>query len=152
MNTVHENKQANYGWGFLFVVAILQTLAATMLLFGSGPATFEADTGVAWEELTDVFPTVAAQFEGAQQASVIGTLGIGLFSLFVSYFPFRSGQRWSWFAMWILPLSSIPGIVSLARTENQAGVAVFGGIIVLIAVAGLLLAIRNFFPRQPANA
>lgn len=140
--------QPNKGWTLLFAVALLQAVASLFLLLASGPATFEADTGVAWSELSGIFPTVATQFVMAQQASLVANLALGLFSVLVIYFAFRSGQRWAWFAMWILPVSMIPGTVSLLRTENQAGAAVFGIVFILITIAGLLISFRAFFPRQ----
>jgi hypothetical protein len=129
MNTLTHpatKTNSNTGWMILFIVALLQAVAAFFLLLGSGPTTFEADTGVAWAELARVFPTVAVQFEMAQQASLVGNLAIGLLCLLISYFALREGQRWAWFALWILPDSMVPGTLSLLRTENQAGAAVFG--------------------------
>jgi cbb3-type cytochrome oxidase subunit 3 len=136
------------GWALVFVVAAIQTLSAIMLLLVSGPATFEDDTGIAWSELTDVYPTVATQFSTAQQASLIGTLAIGLFSLAITYFALRDGQRWAWWTMWILPASILPSILSLAQMGEQAWVAVFGGVFVLLAVIGLLISYRVGFPKK----
>lgn len=141
----------NYGWVLLFIVAFLQSLSGLFLLVFSGPEVFEGDTGVSWFELSHVFPSVAAQFTMAQQSALVGSLAIGLFSMAVITFAFRERQRWSWLTMWILPVSMVPGTVSLARTENQAGIALFGGSFVLLAVAGLLLSFRAFFPRKTAQ-
>lgn len=133
----------NSGWMLIFGVAVLQTFSAVFLLAFSGSQTFEADTGVAWSELSSVFPTVATQFAIAQQASLVATLAIGLLSLAITYFALRKGQRWAWFAAWILPANMLPGIVGMARTELQAGVALFGGAVVLIAIAGLAISYRT---------
>jgi hypothetical protein len=133
----------SFGWVLVFGIAFLQTLTALMLLVFSGPATFEDDTGVSWDELSRVFPTVADQFSGAQQASLVATLALGLISLSVTYFALRNGQRWAWFTLWVLPASMIPGIVGLAQSENQAGVALFGGALVLVALVGLVLSYRR---------
>jgi LPXTG-motif cell wall-anchored protein len=138
----------NYGWIHLFLVASIQTLTILLLAVFSGPDTFQADTGIAWTELSSAYPSVATQFSMAQQSSLVTTLAVGLFSLAVTYFAFRSGQRWAWFAMWILPASMILGNVSLAQTENQAGIAVLVGAFILLAVAGLLLSYRKFFQKQ----
>jgi hypothetical protein len=79
----------------------------------------------------------------AQQSSLVATLAVGLFSLAVTYFAFRTGL-----GMVDPAASMVPGTVSLARTENQAGFAVLGGAIVLLAVAGLLISMRVFFPKS----
>lgn len=139
---------SNPGWIILFIVALLQVVATLFLLLGDSAATFEADTGVAWATLTVAYPTVATQFEMAQQAALVGNLAIALFALLITVFALRIGQRWAWFAMWILPISIVPGTISLLRTDNQAGVAVFGGVFILIAVSGLLVAYRPIFAKD----
>lgn len=140
--TTKQTKQ-NFGWVLVFAVALLQTVSAAMLLLFSGSDTFESDTGVSWAELTRAFPTVADQFSMAQQASLVATLALGLVSLAVIYFAMRDGQRWAWFTLWILPASMIPGMVNLAQSENQAGVALFAGGLILIAAVGLVLSYRG---------
>jgi len=141
-------ESANWGWVLVFVVAAVRTLGGLMLLLFSGPATFEGDTGIAWSELNDVYPTVATQFSTAQQAALIGSLAIGLFSLAIAYFALRDGQRWAWWILWILPASLLPSILSLAQMGEQAWVAVFGGLVALLAAVGLLISYRVAFPRK----
>ncbi len=142
LNDMNRQTKDNFGWILLFGISFLQTLSAGFLLVFSSEGTFEADTGVSWAELTRIYPTVATQFTMAQQASLVATVAVGLFSLLVTYFPFREGQRWAWFAMWILPVSILPGIISLAQTENQAGIALFGGAFILVAITGLVISYR----------
>jgi hypothetical protein len=144
ITTVQTRQKA--GWVLVFGVALLQTISAGFLLLFSGPATFESDTGVSWAELSGAFPTVADQFSGAQQASLVATLALGLVSLSVTYFALRDGQRWAWFTMWLLPASMIPGMVSLAQSESQVGVAVFAGGLILVAVVGLVLSYGQIRP------
>jgi hypothetical protein len=134
------------GWVLVFAVGLLQTVSAVFLLAFSGPSTFEADTGVSWAALSEQFPTVADQFSMVQQASLVGTLALGLISLAVTFFALRNGQRWGWFTMWILPASMIPGMVSLAQSENQSGVALFAGALILVASIGIVLSYRRMDP------
>ena len=138
----------NAGWALVFGVAAIQTLSGLMLLLASGPATFEDDTGIAWSELNNVYPRVATQFSTVQQASLIGTLAIGLFSLAITYFALRGGQRWAWWTMWILPVSILPSILSLAQMGEQAWVTVLGGILILLAMIGLLASYRVGFSKS----
>jgi len=146
--SISYKSSQNYGWVLLFIVALLQALSALFLWISSGPTSFEADTGVAWAEFSRTFPSVAMQYSVTQRSSLVASLAIGLFSLAIIFFPFRDARGWAWGAMWILPASMVPGIVSLAQTENQGGIAVLGAAFVLVAVAGLLLSFRAFFPKQ----
>jgi hypothetical protein len=140
----------NIGWLPLFGVALMQTVAALMLMMTSGARRFEEDTGVAWAELSAVFPTAARQIAGMQQNLLVFGLVIGLFSLLVCYFAFRTGQRWAWFAMWLLPATIAAGAVVLAQMNDQLALALMGGAFSLAAVAGLLVSIPAFF-LQPAQ-
>lgn len=133
------------GWILVFAVAFLQTIGGAFQLLGNRQVVFEADTGVAWSELSQAFPTVATQFAMNNQASLVGATAVGLFSMAVAYFALRAGQRWAWFAMWIMPAYMTPGIISLAGTENQAAFAVLGGVFVLLAAIGLLISYRPIF-------
>lgn len=129
----------------LYLVAGIQTLTAGALMLGNGESTFETDTGVAWGDLVASFPTVAAQFSDARTASLVASLAIGLLCLAIIHFAFRERQSWAWFALWILPLYMLPGVINLARSDDPVWVAVFAGTIMLIAVAGLLISYRSFF-------
>lgn len=135
----------NAGWLMTSGVALLQVLAGSMLLVFSGPETFEADTGVLWSDLTGAYPTIATQFTMVRQSSLIGTLGIGLFALLVSINALRTGQRWAWFALWILPLSIAPGALSLLQAENQAGPGILGFLLAFLAATGIGLSARRAF-------
>jgi len=133
------------GKGLLLFVAGLQAFSSLMLMVGSGPGTFESDTGVAWDTLSNQFPTVAYQFSMAQTASLVAYLSTDLLAIAILSFAFTRAQRWAWVAMWILPASILPGAISLARTENQWGVAVFAGMFILMAVLGLVFSYREVF-------
>lgn len=137
----------NFGWVLVFIVAILQTLSSLFLLFGNRAETFEIDTGIAWVDLIAVFPTVAEQFENAQQAATAGSLAIGIMSIAIVLFALRKGAVWAWFTMWLMPLYMLPGTISLAQSDDPAWVAVMGGAFILLAVAGLLIS----FPFSTRN-
>ena len=81
-----------YGWILLFLVALFQVLVGLLQLVSDNSITFENDTGVAWAELTKVFPTVAYQFSMAKQSSLVANIAVGLLSMAIIYFAFRDGQ------------------------------------------------------------
>lgn len=141
----------NYGWILVFIVALLMSLSGISLVTSSAAKEFERDTGVSWEKLSGQYPTVAAQFLMTRQSALVTTTAVALMALAVTYFAFRPGQRWAWYALWIMPASMVPGIVSLYRIENQRVIAYLGAILVLLAVAGLLVSLRVFFPRIPLD-
>ena len=132
----------------MYIVAGIQLLVGVMLLLGNQANTFETDTGVAWAELSEVYPSVAVQFSMANMGALVANLALALLSLAVIHFAFREGQTWAWFALWLVPLNILPGVINLARSDNPVWVAVFGGVIMMLAGAGLILTFRDFFPSQ----
>jgi hypothetical protein len=96
--------------------------------------------------LEETYPTVAANFSVANQGALVANMALGLFSLAVIHFAFRKGQPWSWFALWIPPLSMVPGVVNLILSNTPAWIVYLGGGIILLTILGLLISFRSFFP------
>ena len=108
------------------------------VIFESGPRQFEIDTGVAWAEFSQAYPTVAASFRLAQRSYQVGYLGLTLFALFVAFFRLRQGLRWAWWSLWILP-GALAATTALMLIYDQRTVATVYGIGALIALFGMLL-------------
>ena len=99
-----ERAYQKYAWVILFGLGVL--LVANILIvvaFTSGTSDFEADTGVAWDEFTAAYPSVASAYILKQRLLYVGFASIGLFALVMTYFGLRPGHRWAWFALWVLP-------------------------------------------------
>ena len=143
-----EKSRPNLGSLLLFAVALLQSIVTLFfLLFSPAEVQFEGNTGVAWEELSRAYPTVAAEFAMIRFANLLANLAMGLFSLAVLYFPFREGQRWAWFAMWMLPAYLALVAISRAQNGNDPALVLMAGLLILISVAGLVISYPSFFRR-----
>ena len=73
-------------------------------------------------------------------------LGLGLFTVAISYKPYRRNEKWAWYMTLYLPI-----ILLIAAVANYAdgGQSWTGGLIFLIiSLAGLLLPYRKFFPKK----
>ena len=152
-NAVQQSEKVyqKRAWLILFVLGILLTLNALIFaVMGTTPAIFEVDTGVAWSEFSTAYPTVAVAVDLETQLNGTGYFGTALFATLVTFFGFRKGERWAWYTLWVLPLVLGLGAVWFATHNQPGGLSIFYGITALIAVAGLLLPIRKFFPRQAA--
>jgi hypothetical protein len=137
-----------YGRILLHISATLYTLVAvwvaSLFLAGGGDKFMREDIGGAWVMLTDKYPTAAEYLLHAIKSDLIASLGVGLFSLTILKFAFKNGQRWSWFMMWFLPASMTERI--LYEINMQSGFEYFFGGLVILAVMGLLLSYRAFYP------
>lgn len=153
--STHEKAYQKYAWILLFVVGIL--LALNILLvatFFTGPEQFEADTGVAWDEFSQVYPGVATAYILEQRLAYVGFASLALLALVITCFGFRKGHRWAWYAMWLLP-ATLALAVGLLVLSEQPEIGAYYGVFVVVTVIGLLLPIRKFFPknrREPAAA
>ena len=137
-----------HGWIFLFVLEILLALNILLVIaIAEGPEDFEADTGVAWAEFSEAYPTVATAFKLEQRVAFTGYLGLTLFALGITFFAFRNGLRWAWYTMWILP-GVLAVTAALFVPSDQPNLATYYGGFAGVAVIGLLLPIRKFFPKS----
>ena len=65
-----------------------------------------------------------------------------LYSFIVILIPFRRGEKWAWLTTWILPV----GLAIPAATDPNIAVYYFG--MAAVCVLGLLLTLRDFFPKR----
>lgn len=147
---MNNSSLLKYGRILLFIPATLYTLLILfvigIMLTSSGDDFMLSDFGGAWIMLTRQYPYVAEDFLHAVKSNLITSLGVGLFSLAILNFSFKRGERWTWFIMWVLPLSMVEDIFYGIR-KGFGFEYLFGGLVTL-AVFGLLISFRSFFPRR----
>jgi len=82
--------------------------------------------------------------------SVMGAWGISwvgfeILALVVILIPFRRGERWAWWALWLLP-----GLWLCLFFLDTSLLGLL--VLTLISVTGLLLSRRRFFPKPEQDA
>ena len=143
-----EKAYQNYGWIILFALGILLVLNILILVaFESGAVQFSEDTGAAWAEVTAAYPGVAAAYMLNQHLLFLGFVSLALFGLVITWFGLRQGQRWAWYALWLLPMTLTFTALLMTQARQPELPVLYGGF-ALAAVIGLLLPIRKFFPKQ----
>jgi hypothetical protein len=149
-NSKTESTLQNYGRILLFIPATLYTIlilwVISLFLIAGGHDFMLTDFGGAWIMLTRQYPNVAEDFLHTVKSNLIESLEVGLFSLTILKFAFKRRERWAWFIMWLLPASMIEDI--LYGISKRSGFDYFFGGLVTVAVLGLLIAFRAFFPRE----
>lgn len=149
-----------YGW------IVFLALGLIIALFGLGDimmggATFdggEAPTvqgisGMTWQQLNSVSPNAASMIDYLVRAGGINLFLLGLVSAVVAATAFRRGERWAWFAMWLLPLWLGMIVLLLLSVYKPAGPGlppplVSGSIFFVVMVLTLALSFRKYFPKQ----
>jgi hypothetical protein len=79
----------------------------------------------------------------------VASIGMGLFGLLITTIAYRRRERWAWFAVWYYPLFWTAHLVGgLPPGKDHVHQVVF----IVLSLAGLLLPVREFFPRRVARA
>jgi hypothetical protein len=74
---------------------------------------------------------------------VLGLLGVafGVLGLIVSVMPYRRGQRWAWYALWLVPLAY--GAISARMLSDQYPIGYFYAGLAVAALARLVIPTRS---------
>lgn len=123
-----------YGWTILLVSAILGLLSALVLVFS--PLSIMVEPAFA-----------AGIVPGALRAWGITWVFFNILALAILLGNFRKGERWAWWALWLLPLLWLSHfLVNPATVHNL--------VIAIITALGLVLPYRRFFSasaEQPSH-
>jgi hypothetical protein len=75
----------------------------------------------------------------------VASIGMGLFGLLITTIAYRRRERWAWFTLWYYPLfwtaHLVGGLPPGKEHVHQIG-------FILLSAGGLLLTMRDFFPRR----
>ena len=72
-----------------------------------------------------------------------GFAAFNLYAFLVIYIPFRRGEKWAWYATWILPIG-----LALPATTTDPGIAIYYYVVAGVCLLGLLLTMRDFFSKR----
>src|SRR5215217_5967632 len=95
--------------------------------------------------------TVVPASSGPPYMRAIGvaSIGMGLFGLLITLITYRRRERWAWFALWYYPLFWTAHLVGgLPPGKDHVHQIVF----IVLSLLGLLLPVREFFPRSGPRA
>ena len=74
----------------------------------------------------------------------LASVGLGGFGLLLAVVPFRRRERWAWWALWFYPVLWLAHLVfGLPPGTDHVHQVLF----VVLSLVGLLLPVRQFFPR-----
>lgn len=126
-----EKAYEKHAWILLFAVGmIILVVGGGDLILGESP---------------DPTPNFTAPSFFVRAVGVV-QLGFSILILALAGMPYRRGEKWSWYISW-----SIPAVLLGLATINRVG----GGTVwpiqlvsLLVALLGLLLPYRKFFPRS----
>jgi len=118
-----ERAYEKYSWLILAVSAVFGIVAAVMTTLPP----------LSW--FTDPVIIMAYSLMGALGVTWVG---FNLFALILTLIPFRRGERWAWFTLWMLPLLWLSLFVLAPDLTYYL-------VLAIISTVGLILPYRRFF-------
>jgi hypothetical protein len=143
-----EKAYSKYAWIILLVMGLLELQFALTLTF-IGPAGVDNSNveiqGLAWKEISatsneaGLIDYLARSWGGAETF-------VALTIIAIAAVPFRKGERWSWYFLWLLPAFALMTVLRNLMVGATSVVLIdsVGGV---IYAAVLLLPYRKFFPK-----
>lgn len=137
------SRSAKWGWGILFGMSVLLTLAGISWLLGLPQMALEniaayagLETGIFMLGKPSAFDVIAVIARGYGA----GYTALGLMALLVAVEGLRNGTRWAWRVMWVLAaaFAALAGIFLLAGESYALSFGVLS--FAVITLVGLLLA------------
>ena len=127
-------------WIMLFALGTLYLLAA-----------FTHVTGLSLEDLSKELqaasPTIAHFVRFTDREAGIDLAGFAILAMVIAAGSYRKGERWAWYALWIVPIHMI-ALTANSLVAGQTFGLGFSVPFVILAVLGLLLPYRAFFPTK----
>ncbi len=142
-----EKAHEKYSWILLFLVGVFGLQSAVGFFVSAN--SLGTITGLGWDASSAQAQVAAEWLRTISQwiffSSIVFTI--------IAAIPYKRGEKWSWYAMWMLPLNLIVG----AARDLSLGFTGFWPlwyplviVPIIVAVLGLLVPYRKFFPRKQA--
>jgi hypothetical protein len=132
-------------WGLLAAVAALVALSA--LSVAVIPARDQTPLiARTWDQFAAQDPEVASI--ASREKDILGFLGagFGLLAVVLAVVPFRRGERWAWYALWLFP-TTIGAVAARMLIDQYRPWPWYAGI-TTVALVALLIPIRHFLPSR----
>ena len=127
-------------WILVLTVAVLSVLSA--LYVGLTPTAYQTELQErTWEQFARQDPEVAALY--SMDLALLG-MSISAFAVLatvVAAIPYRRGERWAWYALWVVAL--LWGGVAVRMFIDQYSAGSVYAVAAAIAVVGLLIPFRR---------
>ena len=134
-------------WVLLTTVTLLPLNSLYVWLI---PGRIQTDlTGRTWEQFAARDPEVASIH--AMYLAVLGIIwaAFGLLAAIISFVPYRRGDRWAWYALWLVPIAYGGAATRFLIDRCGAGFWVAG--LAAVAAVGLLIPIRQILKGPRAD-
>jgi hypothetical protein len=131
-------------WILVLTVAVLSLLSG--LYVGLTPTADQTELqGRNWQQFAQQDPEIAALY--SMDLALLG-LSISAFAILatvVAALPYRHGERWAWYALWVVPV--LWGGVAVRMFVDGYSAAVVYAVMAAVAAGALLTPLRRILRR-----
>lgn len=147
-----EKGYEKYAWIIVFVFGLLTVIAAPINLRGTppNPPSPEGMTGFTLDEMDTRIPGMLGYIYGISRQLGNFMLAMGVLLMAIAAIPYKKGEKWAWYACWIIPVLLVIQIANSLATGGFLWQFDFGALVVFLA--GLFLPFRKFFPKQQGTS
>ena len=122
-----EKFHEKHAWVLLFALSLfIAATAAVGIISGIDRTDFEQSTNLTWDEMKALNPTVSDYVQRVIWLNGAAYLGLGLIAAVLSWTAYRRGERYAWFAMWVLPLTLAASAAVFAVEKLRSGLLLRG--------------------------
>ncbi|OGO57064.1 MAG: hypothetical protein A2Z32_00550 [Chloroflexi bacterium RBG_16_69_14] len=133
-------------WLLFFGLGVLAAIAAPFLLVGNAPdpPSPEGFTGLSAAAIATRIPGMAGYISSISTQLGNFMLTSGVLMAAIAIGPFRRGERWAWYALWVVPLLLL---IQFLNSRGGLGWQFDLGLL-FVMIGGLLWPFRLFFPKR----
>ncbi len=140
----YAKRQAWLGFLAIGILGLIFGAYSYVLAQPLEPETFARITGVSWEEAQQSLPGMAEYVSIIVQSQAQFMLAFGALVVALAAVPYRKGEAWAWYALWVVPIL----LITLGLRVFLLGAMGWTLIAfqLVLALGALLLPYRIFFP------
>lgn len=141
-----DARRGRRAWLLFFSLGVLAAIAAPILLLGNAPdpPSPEGFTGLSSDEIAARIPGMPGYISSISTQLGNFMLTSGVLMAAIAIGPFRRGEKWAWYAFWVVPLMLL---IQFLNSRGGLGWQFDLGLFFLM-IAGLLWPFRLFFPKK----
>lgn len=146
---MNEKAYEKYAWILLFAIGVIFLVSAVPATLGiPDPATVERIAGMTVNELKVSNPGFYNLYIFYFRFGGLSDIGFAFFITAISVTAYRKGEKWAWYALWVLPAYFIASAAISMSIESNLSLLLPETVFAILSLVGLLLPYRKFFPSK----
>jgi len=146
-----EKAYEKYAWTVFFVLGFLAAFASIGQLLGMSPnpPSPEVTTGLTMDQIAARVPGILDYIASIDRQLGNFMLGFGVLTMGIAAVPFRRGEGWAWYVLWIWPVFLVIQTVNSFLSTPGGGLGwQLDFAFIFVLSAALLISLRRSFTKK----